>query len=99
MRWSALMFLGLPLLAACAPSPMTDEPAMPAASGHCDAAPVQRLIGQRLTDDIAALALSLSGARHLRIAAPDSALTMDYREDRLTIAHDRNQIIERLTCG
>ena len=88
------------LLAACATTPEGMDPAeAPAAPARCDAAAVQSLIGQRATAELGARLLAASGARQLRWGPPDSAMTMDYREDRLNVFYDRAMVIERITCG
>ncbi|HMO68727.1 MAG TPA: I78 family peptidase inhibitor, partial [Novosphingobium sp.] len=40
-----------------------------------------------------------TGARTLRWMPPRTAVTMDYRADRLTVSYDDNRIIERISCG
>ena len=46
-----------------------------------------------------ARALDLTGARTIRWIRPGDVVTMDYREDRLTIHLDGRGRVERLTCG
>ena len=43
--------------------------------------------------------LRLTRAAILRWGPPDSAFTMDYREDRLNIVYDAKGTIERIYCG
>ena len=43
--------------------------------------------------------MRLSGARTLRWVPPRSAVTMDYRADRLTVSYDDNYTIVRISCG
>jgi hypothetical protein len=43
--------------------------------------------------------LAASGARTLRWAPPRSALTMDFRADRLTISYDDDLLITGARCG
>jgi hypothetical protein len=40
-----------------------------------------------------------SGARTLRWIAPDTAVTMDFRQDRLNVYVDSKGRIERFTCA
>lgn len=70
-----------------------------AAGGRCDAAPVQALVGQTLTEDMQRAALKSSGARSLRVIPPNAAVTMDYREDRLNIDVDAEGRVTGLKCG
>jgi hypothetical protein len=93
--------LPLGLLAACVPTTSIDPATPPANAGgdECDAAPVQRFVGQRVTEALGAEVLATSGARSLRWGAPDSAMTMDYRIDRVNVFYDAGMIVERITCG
>ena len=45
-----------------------------------------------------ALAQSI-GASTLRWGPPGSAMTMDFREDRLTVSYDEQMVVTRLNCG
>lgn len=67
--------------------------------GECDAAGVQGFVGQPASAETGATLLRLTGARSLRWVPPRTAVTMDYRFDRLTVSYDDNLIIERITCG
>lgn len=85
-------------LAGCAdPRPTESLPAMP--EGACAAQPAQDLVGQRATADLGAELLRRAGARTLRWVPPRSAVTMDYRADRLTVGYDDNYTIVRIACG
>lgn len=67
--------------------------------GECDASAAQSLVGERATSQLGERLLQLTGARTLRWAPPNSALTMDFRADRLTVAYDDAYLIERISCG
>ena len=67
--------------------------------GSCDADKGQSFVGQRATAEVGAELLRLTGAQQLRWGPPNSAMTMDFRTDRLTVAYDNGMIIERITCG
>lgn len=91
-------------LTACAtavPPPFDEDgnPNVRDAAGECDAEAVQDHIGHRASADASATLLDLSGARTLRWQPPRSAVTMDYRPDRLTVTYDDDMTIERITCG
>ena len=43
--------------------------------------------------------LKATGARHLRWVPPRTAVTMDFRADRLTVSYDDNMVIERVSCS
>ncbi|MWV29123.1 hypothetical protein GRF63_14550 [Erythrobacter sp. GH3-10] len=92
------------VLAACATAtpPPFDEDGNPRAresAGQCDADAVQGHLGQRASAEVGASLLSQSGVRSLRWVPPRTAVTMDFRPDRLTVSYDDDMIIERITCG
>jgi hypothetical protein len=43
--------------------------------------------------------LTLTGAKVLRWVPPRTAVTMDFRADRLTVSYDDNMTIDRISCG
>jgi len=86
-------------LAACAASELPAETAPPPAEMACSADAVQSLIGQTATADVGAQLLKGSGAGTLRWVPPRTAVTMDYRPDRLTVSYDDALKIERISCG
>lgn len=65
----------------------------------CNADNVQDRIGQVATLELGAELLAATGARTLRWGPPRSAMTMDYRPDRLTVSYDDNMVIDRISCG
>ncbi len=67
--------------------------------GQCDAAAARALIGQAASPELGRRLLAATGARQLRWAPPRSALTMDYRTDRLTVEYDETMLITRVSCG
>ena len=87
----------LALLAGCT----TTDAAAPGSPGSadCDTDAVQDFVGRTATAEIGAQLLDASGARTLRWAPPDSALTMDFRPDRLTVSYDDVMTITEATCG
>lgn len=86
-------------LAACAPT--ATRPAAPPAAppAGCMAAPLGGLIGSEGTVALATTAMAQSGSRTMRWAGPGTALTMDYRPDRLTIVLDEQGRVARFDCG
>lgn len=88
--------LAISLLPACAAT--TGEMASNA-GGKCAAEALQSLVGQKVTADLGSDLLNKSGARTLRWGPPRSAMTMDYREDRLNVMYDDAMVIERINCG
>ncbi len=70
-----------------------------AGGGTCDAAPVQGLVGQVLTEAMRTDALKRSGSRSLRVIPPGTAVTMDFRQDRLNIDVDAAGTVTGVKCG
>ena len=94
------------LLAGCASA--TNDSAAPAppvidqtapVSQVCDASAVQYAIGAPFDEANVATLEEQSGARQVRVLRPGSAATMDYRDDRLNIHLESNDMIEALRCG
>lgn len=92
---AALAVLALP---ACTTTqqPASDAPAM---HGSCNADAAQGFVGRQATAGAGTELLKLTGARTLRWGPPRTALTMDYRFDRLTVAYDDGMVITRVSCG
>lgn len=93
MKALPLMAGGL-ALAACATTGAGGELA-----GSCDAERGQSFVGQKATAEVGARLLRLTEAKQLRWGPPRSAMTMDFRPDRLTVSYDDAMIIDRVTCG
>jgi hypothetical protein len=82
------------VLAGC----MTSETAQTPASGACNAAAAQRLLGQLKPSD--ADAMRLTGATIVRQIAPGDPVTHDLRDNRVTIATDpASGRVVGATCG
>jgi hypothetical protein len=80
------------LLAACVPEvpPVTS----PDPNDVCGASALQGLVGQP-----ASVLDGMRFSRETRIIRPDTAVTMDFRENRLNIEIDRAEKISRVACG
>jgi len=65
----------------------------------CEAEPGQRFVGQRATAEVGAAVLRATRAGHLRWGPPRSAMTMDFRIDRVTVAYDDAMTVTQVTCG
>lgn len=87
------------LLAGCAADDAPVERVRVGADGTCDAGAVQDVLGTVATQDAGAALLQRSGARTLRWVPPRSAVTMDFRPDRLTVSYDDDMKITRIGCG
>lgn len=85
-------------LAGCAtPAAEGSEPTV-RGEGECNAEAAQRLVGTRATGEVGAELLRVTGAKSLRWVPPRTAVTMDFRPDRLTVSYDENLTIERISC-
>jgi hypothetical protein len=70
-----------------------------APTGVCNAEPAQSFVGQK-ADAATGLAIrQATGAGVVRWGPPRSAMTMDFREDRVTISYDDAMTITRVSCG
>jgi len=86
--------------AACTPVEMRGEtPAAPPVAAACNADSLGELVGKRASDARADVMQTRSGARTLRWIAPNTAMTMDFRPDRLNVYVDAKGRIERFTCA
>ncbi|WP_265529685.1 I78 family peptidase inhibitor [Sphingomicrobium marinum] len=85
-------------LMACA-VPEMDEPPIRGADGSCSTEELDRFIGQKGTQELAAEMQSISGARIFRWAGHDMVVTADYRPDRLTVYLDEAGNIAKVDCG
>lgn len=83
-------------LAACATGGGGDDVG---GGGTCDAEAAQGLIGQQASSALGQRAMQLSGARTLRWIPEGSAVTMDYRPDRLNVEYDRSNVVTEIRCG
>lgn len=91
--------MAIALLAGCAtqggPPPATTPPP---AQGSCGAEKVGNYVGAMMNDEVLAKVKSASGAQTVRVVGPHDAMTMDFREDRLTITTDDAGRIKTLRC-
>lgn len=99
MKLPIIAIAALAGLSACtqATPPPEDLPAVP--QGTCNADAVQSHVGHKATAASGAELMRLSGARTLRWVPPRSAVTMDYRADRLTVSYEDDYTIVRISCG
>jgi len=82
-----------------APPKSPPPPPLPEPSAECTADPAQSLIGQPATAELGAQALSLTGSKTLRWIQPGTAVTMDFRPDRLNIELDEKNAVKAIRCG
>lgn len=74
-------------------------PAQGPAQAQCDNGKLDGFVGQTASADLGVKMLAASGAKVLRWGPPHSAMTMDFRADRLTVSYDDALIITSARCG
>ena len=84
------------MIAACA---ATAPPAAPPQADACSPQSLSRYVGLAANDSTAARMKRETGKTDLRWVRPGMAVTMDYREDRLTVYVDAANRIERASCS
>ncbi len=95
---SAIVLLPV-FLCACSTAP-ADPPIHGVTPGHkCDAQGLSRFIGESGTSETGSAIKHSSHAAVLRWAPPGVMLTMDYREDRVTVHLDGHHKITQISCG
>jgi hypothetical protein len=96
-----LLLLAPAALAACSTAPApADTPVHGVTPGHkCDSAGTDQFIGQTGTSETGAAIKRVSHAAVLRWAPPGVMLTMDFREDRVTVWLDGANKITKIRCG
>lgn len=103
MRHISAAALGSIALCACAtpppPTAETTERRVREPAQQCDASGVQDYVGRTATEQVGQELLRATGSAVLRWGPPRSAMTMDYRTDRLTVSYDDDLVIQRIICG
>ena len=89
---------GAALLAGCAMAQPT--PVHGVTPGHrCQVDQMEQFIGQPATGETGAVIQRASKAAVLRWAPPGYMLTMDYREDRVTVYFGPDRRVTKISCG
>lgn len=96
MKLLPSLLLGAFALSACAGNSAPDSTGDP--EGPCKAEPGQAFIGQKATGEIGRQLLKATKATTLRWVPPRTAVTMDFRPDRLTVSYNDDMVIERVSC-
>jgi hypothetical protein len=89
---------GATVLSGCATT-TADGSNNSAFGGKCKAEPAQRFVGEMADVAHGHAIQQITGSAILRWAPPRSALTMDFREERVTVAYDDAMVITMITCG
>lgn len=90
MKQTALAGCVVAVLAACQPVAPEEGPDL----ASCGADALQYLVGQP-----ASVLQTMRFGQETRIIRPDTAVTMDYRAERLNIEIDRTERISRVHCS
>ncbi|WP_305098349.1 I78 family peptidase inhibitor [Croceibacterium aestuarii] len=88
-----LSVLALGALSACTTTDVRD------AGGTCNLVKGQRFEGQKATTETGHNLLLATGAKTLRWVPPRTAVTMDFRPDRLTVSYDDDMVITKVSCS
>lgn len=89
------------MVAACAAnSPPGSIPIHGVTPGHkCNATGADSFIGRTVSGATSAAIKRATNAAVLRWSPPNTMLTMDYREDRVTVWVDAHRKITKIRCG
>ena len=91
--------LGVLMLAGCVSSPPpTPAVVAPPPGSVCKPEEGQRFIGQIATGLLGQQMRAATGARLIRWVPPRTAVTMDFKPDRLTVSYNDSMIIETVAC-
>lgn len=74
-------------------------PAMAAQSGQCKAVAINFLVAPEATPALLEMLRKESGATEVRLEQPGKGYTKEYREDRLRVLVDENNIMRSYMCG
>lgn len=96
---NAILMSPLLALSACATGGADNMAPPPPSEMACDASGLEDHVGHEASASSGATLLKLSGARTLRWVPPRTAVTMDYRSDRLTVSYDDDMVVTRISCG
>lgn len=70
------------------------------ASGHkCNGADIQKFVGRTASADLGSEMIRVSGAATIRWVPAGTAVTMEFRADRLTVFLDQSNRVERISCS
>ncbi|HTM94875.1 MAG TPA: I78 family peptidase inhibitor [Croceibacterium sp.] len=95
---ATVLVIACALLSACAVTPPPRDEPPPRHAGECSADAAQHLVGSKATGETGAELMRLTHATTLRWVPPRTAVTMDFRADRLTVSYDDDMVITRISC-
>lgn len=85
-------------LAACTTAPAAPPEMAAPDAAECDREAGQAFVGQKANAETGSQLLAATGARQLRWVPPRTAVTMDFRPDRLTVSYDDDMVITQVSC-
>ncbi|HTN14495.1 MAG TPA: I78 family peptidase inhibitor [Sphingomonadaceae bacterium] len=91
-------FAGIIVLSACTTTGAEEPSPQPRIEGECRVEAGQAFVGRKATAEVGMALIAATGARTLRWVPPRTAVTMDFRPDRLTVSYDDDMVIERVSC-
>ncbi len=92
------------LLAACAAAPPPPSEGVPVRGavpgGKCNPnADVSRFMGQPASEDLGSKIMAATESALLRWVNPDTMVTMEFNESRVTVHLDSSNRVARIVCG
>ena len=90
--------LGALALSSCASTGSGEVEHRNKPKAECKAEAGQAFVGKRASGEVGAKLLEATKAHTLRWVPPRTAVTMDFRADRLTVSYDDDMVIERVSC-
>ena len=89
-------------LAACAATPSSNDDAAslpPGSTAGCNAEAAQSAVGKQATAEVVEQARKDAGAQVARTLKPGQMVTMEFREGRLNVQVDDNNVVTGVRCG
>lgn len=92
------------MLAALTACTTTQAPAEPVGEasrpgGTCEADSAQQYVGKQASAAVGNSIIAATGAEIFQWVPPDTAVTMDYRPNRVRVSYDRTMTISSILCG
>ena len=95
----SLLLLVCALVAGCSTAPGVPIRGVTSSDHKCTIQASGDFVGQPATSETGAAILRATNAAMLRWAPPGAVLTMDYREDRVTVHLDADGKVTEINCG
>lgn len=99
MRSQVLLTAGAGLLLSACATQAAPPAQGPAAPHKCDPSNIEQFVGQQKSSELEQKMLQVSGASLVRWAPFGTAITMEFRADRLTVFLDEANKVSRISCS